>query len=194
MEIRPHDCSREQSTELLKVVGPLLVESVRQHLSIHLRGRQQERLPWHHALQLCPIEPDGSLGIRQYFESPYRPGERITMDDYYGWMFENSVPGLPAAAASEGLTPLAYMRKYGATREDFGKLCVAQRQNALKNPNALFKKPLTMEEYLNARPLATPVHLFDAVMPCAGADAFLVMRSDDAEARGLAWVRMLGTM
>jgi anaerobic selenocysteine-containing dehydrogenase len=60
------------------------------------------------------IDPDGSLGIRQYFESPYRPGERITMDDYFGWMFENSVPGLPEAAAQEGLTPLAYMRKYGA--------------------------------------------------------------------------------
>ena len=36
------------------------------------------------------------------------------MDEYYGWMFENSVPGLPEAAAREGLTPLAYMRKYGA--------------------------------------------------------------------------------
>ena len=36
------------------------------------------------------------------------------MDEYYGWMFENSVPGLPEAAAAEGLTPLAYMRKYGA--------------------------------------------------------------------------------
>src|SRR5438093_11054526 len=35
------------------------------------------------------------------------------MDEYYGWMFEHSVPGLPEAAAREGLTPLAYMRKYG---------------------------------------------------------------------------------
>jgi anaerobic selenocysteine-containing dehydrogenase len=35
------------------------------------------------------------------------------MDEYYGWMFEHSVPGLPDAAAKEGLTPLAYMRKYG---------------------------------------------------------------------------------
>ena len=59
------------------------------------------------------IDPDGSLGIRRYFESPYRPGEPITMDEYYGWMFEHSVPGLPEAAAREGLTPLAYMRKYG---------------------------------------------------------------------------------
>jgi anaerobic selenocysteine-containing dehydrogenase len=60
------------------------------------------------------IDPDGSLGVRRYFESPAKPGERITVDEYYGWMFENSVPGLPEAAAREGLTPLAYMRKYGA--------------------------------------------------------------------------------
>jgi anaerobic selenocysteine-containing dehydrogenase len=60
------------------------------------------------------IDPDGSLGIRQWFESPYRPGEMITTDEYYGWIFENSVPGLPQAAHREGLTPLGYMRKYGA--------------------------------------------------------------------------------
>jgi anaerobic selenocysteine-containing dehydrogenase len=63
-------------------------------------------------LSAC-FDPDGSLGIRQYFESPYRPGEIITVDEYYQWIFENSVPGLPEAAAIEGLTPLAYMRKYG---------------------------------------------------------------------------------
>ena len=60
------------------------------------------------------IDPDGSLGIRQYFESPCHPGERITVDEYFGWMFDHSVPGLPEAAAKESLTPLAYMRKYGA--------------------------------------------------------------------------------
>ena len=59
------------------------------------------------------IDPDGMLGIRRFFESPVRPGEPITMDEYYGWMFEHSVPGLPEAAAQEHLTPLAYMRKYG---------------------------------------------------------------------------------
>jgi anaerobic selenocysteine-containing dehydrogenase len=59
------------------------------------------------------IDPDGSLGIRRYFESPYREGQPITMDEYYGWIFEHSVPGLPEAAAREQLTPLQYMRKYG---------------------------------------------------------------------------------
>jgi acetyl-CoA acetyltransferase len=96
--------------------------------------------------------------------------------------------------ASFALLTAHYMRKYGATREDFGKLCIAQRDNALKNPHALFKKPLTMEEYLAARPLSEPVHLFDCVMPCAGAEAFLVMRREEAEARGLAWARLLGSM
>jgi anaerobic selenocysteine-containing dehydrogenase len=54
------------------------------------------------------------IGIRKYFESPYRPQERVTVEEYYRWIFENSVPGLPDAAAREGLTPLQYMRKYGA--------------------------------------------------------------------------------
>ena len=59
------------------------------------------------------MDPDGSLGIRPYFESPYRPGEIISVDEYYQWIFENSVPGLPEVAAKEGLAPLAFMRKYG---------------------------------------------------------------------------------
>ena len=64
------------------------------------------------------IDPDGTLGIRKYFESPYRPGEQVTIDEYYGWIFENSVPGLPAAATKEGLTPLQYMRRYGVFKVD----------------------------------------------------------------------------
>jgi anaerobic selenocysteine-containing dehydrogenase len=64
------------------------------------------------------IDPDGSLGIRKFFESPYRPGEKITVDEYFGWIFENSVPGLPDAAKKEDLTPLQYMRKYGVFKVD----------------------------------------------------------------------------
>ncbi len=60
------------------------------------------------------IDPDGAMGIRQYFESPYRPGEKISVHEYFAWMFENTLPGLPEAAAAEGLTPLGFMQKYGA--------------------------------------------------------------------------------
>ena len=52
------------------------------------------------------MDPDGSLGIRQWFrKSRSRPGEPITIDEYFGWIFENSVPGLPEKAAAEGMTP-----------------------------------------------------------------------------------------
>jgi anaerobic selenocysteine-containing dehydrogenase len=60
------------------------------------------------------IDPDGRLGVRRWFESPYRPGQRVTVDEYYRWIFENGVPGLPAAAAELGLAPLEYMRRHGA--------------------------------------------------------------------------------
>jgi anaerobic selenocysteine-containing dehydrogenase len=60
------------------------------------------------------IDPDGELGIRRHFESPYRPGGKITVDEYYQWIFEHEVPGLPEKAAATGLTPLQYMRKFGA--------------------------------------------------------------------------------
>jgi acetyl-CoA acetyltransferase len=96
--------------------------------------------------------------------------------------------------ASFALLTAYYMRMFGARREDFGKLCVAQRDNARKFPHALLKKPLTLQEYLDARPIAEPVHLFDCVMPCAGAEAFLVMRLQRARDLGLRFVRVLGTL
>src|ERR1700730_9099447 len=86
-----------------------------------------------------------------------------------------------------------YMREYGARREDFGKLCVAQRRNALSFPHALFRKPLTLDEYLNARPIADPLRLFDCVMPCAGAEAFLVMSRARAIDLGLRFVKVQAT-
>jgi anaerobic selenocysteine-containing dehydrogenase len=60
------------------------------------------------------IDPDGSLGIRQYAESKKNPGTRLGVDEYYEWIFDHSVPGLPEKAAAENLTPLEFMRRYGA--------------------------------------------------------------------------------
>ena len=41
-------------------------------------------------------------------------GVKLTVDEFYGWIFEHSVPGLPDEATRFGLSPLAYMRKFGA--------------------------------------------------------------------------------
>lgn len=98
------------------------------------------------------------------------------------------------ANASFALIAQNYMDTYGAKREDFGKLCVAQRENALSFPHALMKAPLTLEAYMAARPIADPIHLFDCVMPCAGAEAFLVCREEAAKSLGLTGVRILSTI
>ena len=57
--------------------------------------------------------PPANSACAKHFESPYRPGEKITVDEYYQYIFEN-VPGLPEAAKEKDLTPLEYMRKFGA--------------------------------------------------------------------------------
>ncbi|MDX1404074.1 MAG: thiolase family protein [Woeseiaceae bacterium] len=87
-----------------------------------------------------------------------------------------------------------HMATYGTRREDFAKICVAQRDNALKYPHALMKTPLTIEQYMEARPIADPLVLFDCVMPCAGAEGFLVMREQDAKAQDLSYATILSTI
>lgn len=96
--------------------------------------------------------------------------------------------------ASFALLTRNYMDITGATREDFGKLCVAQRDNALRYPHALMKKPLTLAQYLQARAITDPIHLFDCVMPCAGAEAFLVMGRGQAQRLGLPFATLRGTI
>jgi acetyl-CoA acetyltransferase len=120
---------------------------------------------------------------------------RLTLANFSQFARDAGYPyGAGGPNASFAFLTSYYMQKHGATREDFGKLCVAQRANALKFPLALFKKPLSMDEYLGARPIAEPLHLFDCVMPCAGAEAFLVLREDRAKSLGMAYARLRGTI
>jgi anaerobic selenocysteine-containing dehydrogenase len=77
------------------------------------------------------IDRTGSLGIRRHFESPYRPGEKITVDEYYRFVFER-VPGLQAAAAAAGMDALAYMRRYGVF--EIHKATYARHERPLGEP------------------------------------------------------------
>jgi acetyl-CoA acetyltransferase len=86
----------------------------------------------------------------------------------------------------------AYMDRFGATREDFGKIATSQRYNAQHFPGAVFHdKPLTLEDYLSARPVSSPLHLFDCVMPCAGGEGFLLMTIERAKSLGVPYVLVL---
>lgn len=96
-------------------------------------------------------------------------------------------PNMPFAIITR-----AYMERTGATREDFGRIAVSQRHNAKHFAGALLgDKSLAMEDYLDARPISSPLHLFDCVMPCAGGEGLLVMSEDRAKSLNLPYCSLL---
>ena len=106
-----------------------------------------------------------------------------TLDRFNGSIKEYMSPqGFGGANGMFALHTRLYMERHGATREDFGRFCIALRENALRNPNSLFKKPLSMDEYLNAKQIADPLRLYDCVMPCVGGDA-IVLASEKVAAK-----------
>ena len=62
LELATRDGTRDQADELLRTVGPLLVDSIRKHLQQTTNGRQQDRIPWLHPFQICPVGPQGERG------------------------------------------------------------------------------------------------------------------------------------
>src|SRR2546421_5992662 len=73
---------------------------------------------------------------------------RLTLANFSQFARDAVYPyGAGGPNASFAFLTAYYMRAHGITREDFGKLCVAQRKNALKNPYALFKKELDLKTY-----------------------------------------------
>lgn len=82
---------------------------------------------------------------------------------------------------------------YGTTRAQLGRIAVTQRAHAALNPNALLREVITLEDYLEARPIAEPLHLFDCVLPCSGAEAVLVVDAEIGRASGRPLVELLAT-
>jgi acetyl-CoA acetyltransferase len=72
------------------------------------------------------------------------------------------------------------MKKYGLQKSDYGHIAIAQREWAAKNPYAVYRTPMTMEEYLAAPMVAEPLSRYDCVPVIAGAQAMIVARPDRA--------------
>ena len=70
--------------------------------------------------------------------------------------------------------------RYGTTRETLGWIALNQRANAALNPTAIYRDPMTMEDYLSARMITTPFGLYDCDVPCDGAVAVVVSAVDVA--------------
>lgn len=73
-----------------------------------------------------------------------------------------------------------YFHRYGATRELFGHIAVNTRANAGRNPNAIYRDPMTLDDYFDARLVTTPFGLYDCDVPCDGAMAVVVSAAEVA--------------
>ena len=90
--------------------------------------------------------------------------------------------GYFGAPATHAFGARRHMHEFGTTREHFGTIAIAFREHALRNPNAVMKKPLTMDDYLNARLIADPYGLFDCSLVSDGAGAVVVTSLERAKA------------
>jgi acetyl-CoA acetyltransferase len=100
--------------------------------------------------------------------------QRGNFVDVYGYGGPNSLMAL---------IQRLHMERYGTTVEQIGKIAMAQRENALNNPQALFREPMTINDYVNARMISDPIRLLDCVMPCSGAEC--VVLASEKKARQL---------
>lgn len=93
-----------------------------------------------------------------YFEAPYGIG----------------IPSLYALVAQ------AYMHKYGTTREQMAAVAVNTRNHALKHPNAHMKKPITIDDVLESKPISDPLNMLDCCLISDAGGAFIVTSPERA--------------
>src|SRR4030095_7923566 len=73
--------------------------------------------------------------------------------------------GAMSAANWIGVNANQYLHRYGAGREVLGWIALNDRANAGRNPAAIYRDPMTMDDYLSARPITTPFGLYDCDVP-----------------------------
>jgi acetyl-CoA acetyltransferase len=101
-----------------------------------------------------------------------------------GSMGEWRIPfGAMSAANWIGINAMQYMHRYGATRELLGAIAVNARTNAGRNPAAIYREPMTLDDYMSARMITSPFGLYDCDVPCDASIALVV--SDASVARDL---------
>ena len=108
-------------------------------------------------------------------------GHYRLMDNFNRALKNYATPhGFGGANGLFGIVQRKHMETYGTKREQLGRIAVGQRASAVLNDNALLRAPLTLDHYMNARVIADPLHLYDCVLPCSGAEAVVVGALDRA--------------
>jgi acetyl-CoA acetyltransferase len=97
-----------------------------------------------------------------------------------GFMSWNLVFSAPSAAIWIAMFAQRHFHNYGTTKEQMAWIALNARKNAALNPNAIYRDPMSMDDYMNVRMITTPFGLFDCDAPCDGATAVIVSRRERA--------------
>ncbi len=104
-------------------------------------------------------------------------GGAFKASGYMEWFLPFSAP---SAAVWIAMYAQAHFARYGTTKEQLGWVALNARRNAQLNPKAIYRDPMTMDDYLSSRVISTPFSLYDCDAPCDGATAVVVSRVDRA--------------
>ncbi|MFY0729729.1 thiolase family protein [Pseudomonas sp. NFX15] len=88
--------------------------------------------------------------------------------------------GAFSAANWISLYATRHFHRYGTTREQLGAIALNARANAQLNESAIYRNPMSMDDYLSARMISSPFGLYDCDVPCDGAVALVLSRADAA--------------
>ncbi len=86
-----------------------------------------------------------------------------------------------SAAHPIALVAARHMHEFGTTREQLGAIAVNARSNAMKNPDALYREPLSLDDYLQARMVSEPLCLYDCDAPIDGSTVIIVSNVEAAK-------------
>lgn len=121
------------------------------------------------------------LCFRTVWESTYAAWRLAQGGGRVSGMSEWRAPfGAMSAANWIGVNASQYLHRYGAPRELLGWIALNGRANAARNPAAIYRDPMTMDDYLAARPISTPFGLYDCDVPCDASIAVIVSAAEAA--------------
>ena len=96
-------------------------------------------------------------------------------------------------AAIYGMYAMRHMHEFGTTQEQLAWVKVAASQHAQHNPNAMLRKPVTVEEVLASPVIADPLHRLDCCVISDGGGAVVLARPEIARRLERPLVRVIGT-
>jgi acetyl-CoA acetyltransferase len=162
-------------------VGGTTFELFVQHAAAAIRDGQAETIVMTYGSDL-----NSRMGTSPGFGAK-EAGERIAGPLQHVSPFGNTLIGEYAFAAQR------HMYEYGTTSEQLAAISVACRKHAALNPNAMYKKPLTIEDVVNSRMIADPLHLFDCCVVSDGGGAVIITTEERARDLKQDPVYILGT-